>query len=79
MIPAFLWSLMAHHPGPADPRLLEWIKHRLDQIFGFGPWTVVVIFGLVLVAIPLVLVAFYLTQRRHLSQGLDDSPVDRGG
>ena len=79
MMTAFLWSLVAHHPGPADPRLLEWIKHRLDQIFDFGPWTVVVIFGVVLVAIPLVLVTFYLSQRHRLSQDFDDSPGAHAG
>ena len=71
--------MLAHHPGPADPALLEWIKHVLDQIFDFGPWTVVAIFGLVVVATPLALVGFYLSQRRHLSPGLDDSPGDRAG
>lgn len=79
MIPTFLWSVLAHHGGPADPRLLEWIKHRLDQIFDLGPWTLVVILGLVLVAIPLAVITIYLTQRRRFSPGFDDSPGDPAG
>ena len=59
--------------------MLEWIKHRLDQIFDFGPWTVVVIFGLVLMAIPLAMVAIYLSQRRHLSPAQNDTPGDHAG
>ena len=52
MLPAFLWSALTHHEGSADPRLLAWIKLRLDQLVDVGPWTVVGVLGLVLVAMP---------------------------
>ena len=79
MIPAFLWPVLAHQGEGADPRLLEWIKHTLDQLLDLGPWTVVVVVGLVLVCMPLAVVVIYLTQRRRLSPGLDDSPGDPAG
>jgi hypothetical protein len=76
MLPAFLWSVLTHHEGSADPRLLAWIKLRLDQLVDVGPWTVVGVLGLVLVALPLALVAFYLTQRRRIPPELKDAPGD---
>jgi hypothetical protein len=32
---------------------------------GMGPWTIVTLLGLLVVAIPLSIVVFYLTQRRR--------------
>ena len=61
-----LWMSVAAHQGEAaDPRLLEWIKHRLDDLLGLGPWTAVVLLGGIIVAIPLGVMGFYLYQRRR--------------
>lgn len=61
----FLWSIASHHSEPADPDLLNWIKHFLDSFFGFGPWIVVLLLGALIVAMPLGVMCFYLVQQRR--------------
>ena len=58
-----LLSVLAHHSEAADPELIEWIKHQIDAIFGLGPATIVIVLGLVIVAMPLAVVGFYLVHR----------------
>ena len=65
MPPAILLSLALHHGEAADPELLEWIKDLLDQILGLGPWTVVAFVALLIVALPIALVLFYVLQNRR--------------
>ena len=72
--PMYLWSVAAHHGEAADPRLLGWIKHLLDQMLGLGPWTVVAGLGLIVVAIPVAVVAVYLFQIRRYPQRLGKKP-----
>ena len=60
-----LLSVAAHHGDAADPELLEWIKDRLDHILGLGPWVIVGLLGLVIVALPLSLMVLYMVQRRQ--------------
>ncbi len=62
---AFISSILAHQSGAADPELLHWIKERIDQLFGPGPWAVVAVMGLVIVSIPVVIVVFYLLQTKR--------------
>ena len=57
-------TMSAHH-GEADPTLLAWIKDLLDQLIGLGPWTVVILIGVLILAMPAGLSAFYLIQRRR--------------
>ncbi len=64
-------SVTAHH-GEADPRLLAWIKDLLDQLIGLGPWTVVVLIGLLILAMPIGLSVFYLVQQRRDAAGVED-------
>lgn len=66
MFNLILWSIPAHHPGSADPDLLEWIKFRLDHLLDLGPWAVVALLGLVVLLIPISVVTLYLVQRRRL-------------
>ena len=64
-------SVMAHH-GEADPRLLVWIKDLLDQLIGLGPWTVVALIGLLILAMPIGLSVFYLVQQRRAAASSKD-------
>ncbi|MBI4219779.1 MAG: hypothetical protein HY682_06515 [Chloroflexi bacterium] len=57
-------SVPAHHGEPADPTLLEWIGDRLRDLISLGPLAAAVLFGVVILAIPAVLLAWYLLQRR---------------
>jgi hypothetical protein len=73
---AMLLSALSHH-GEADPTLLEWIKGVLDHLIGLGPWTVVILLGLLVLAIPAGVIVFYLAQQRQaLTPG--PSPSDEG-
>jgi len=65
MLWATLLSVSFHHGEVADPTLLEWIKTRLDDLLNLGPWAVVIILGIVIAAIPVGVVAFYLLQQRR--------------
>ena len=76
MLPAILWTVLGHHGEAADPTLMLWVKHRLDQLLDLGPWTVVGLLGLLLLAMPVALVAFYLTQRRHMPSAPVNPTVD---
>ncbi len=64
-------SVAAHH-GEADPRLLVWIKDLLDQLIGLGPWTVVALIGVLILAMPIGLSAFYLVQQRRNAASIQD-------
>ncbi len=75
---AMILSVPGHHGEAADPELLAWIKQLLDQVLGSAGWVVVVIVGVALVAFPIGLVLFYITQlRRDRSdnyQATEDGP-----
>ena len=74
---AFLSFILAHHGDAADPELIHWIKERLDQLFGLGPWAVVVVMGLIIVSIPLFVVVVYLLQAKRRSAA-EASPDQEG-
>jgi hypothetical protein len=46
------FELLLHHSEYIDPTLVDWIKHEIDDIFGLGPATIVVVLGLVTLAFP---------------------------
>lgn len=58
-------SVSGHHGEAANPELLAWIKQLLDHILGSSALVVVMAVGLALVAFPVGLVLFYLTQLRR--------------
>jgi hypothetical protein len=62
-----LLSIFRHAAGPGDPVLLDWIKHKIDSVLGLGPEVIVIGLGLVVIAMPVAIMAVYLTQRT--SQG----------
>ena len=57
--------ILAHQGDAADPELLHWIRERLDQIFGIGPWVVVAIMGFIILSIPVFIIVFYLFQAKR--------------
>lgn len=59
--------ILAHQGDAADPELIHWIKERLDQIFGPGPWVVVAIMGVIIIAIPVFVTVVYLLQAKRRS------------
>ncbi|MCI0801129.1 MAG: hypothetical protein J4N75_10400 [Chloroflexi bacterium] len=74
---AWLFSfLLAHQGDAADPELLHWIKERLDQIFGSGPWVVVAVMGLIILSIPVFVVVVYFMQANRRSAAV---PLDQDG
>ncbi len=63
-------GLILHHAEYVDPTLIDWIKDKIDQIFGVGPTTIVIVLGLVTVAFPVALMALALRRaRRARSRG----------
>ncbi len=62
-------SVPGHQGEAADPELLAWIKQLLDHVLGSAGWVVVAIVGLGLVAFPIGLILFYLTQQRRDRSG----------
>ena len=74
---AWLFSfLLAHQGDAADPELLHWIKERLDQVFGSGPWVVVAVMGLIILSIPVFVVVVYFMQANRRSAAV---PLDQDG
>ncbi len=53
-----------HHSEPTDPELLDAIVHKLSEILPLGPTAVVALLGLVVAAVPLVLLLLVARQRR---------------
>ncbi|HCP22724.1 MAG: hypothetical protein FI717_02510 [SAR202 cluster bacterium] len=62
---ALVGFILAHSGESADPELLHWIKERLDQIFGSGPWVVVILMTAIIFAMPLTVAAVYLLQSKR--------------
>lgn len=59
----FFLSILAHHSEPGDPILMDWIRHQIDAILGFGPSTIVFGLGAVIVLMPLVIISVFLYDR----------------
>ena len=58
-----LFSPPAHESGPGDPALLGWIKDQLDALIHLEPLVIVVMLGLLIFAIPAVILAVYARER----------------
>ena len=64
--PARLFSMILLHQGDAaDPELIHWLKERMDEIFGVGPWAMVGATAAIVVAIPVAIGIFYFYQQRR--------------
>ena len=58
-----LLSILAHHSEPGDPMLIDWMLHLFHSVVSLGPLAVVIVLGVVIVAIPIIIMAAFLTQR----------------
>ena len=58
-------SVPGHHGEAADPEMLAWFKQLLDHALGSAAWVIIAVVGLALVAFPVGLILFYLTQQRR--------------
>lgn len=56
-----------HHAEPGDPILLGWIKEQLDALIHLEPQVIVVTIGLVIFAVPVVILVAYARARSHRS------------
>lgn len=73
MLGKILAALGQHH-GEADPTLLQWIMAALSHILvgtlGFNELTIVIIIGMVILAIPaLIVIAYWASSRRASPPG----------
>ena len=71
MMSAFLSVVLlsvGHHHGEADPTLLDWIMTALSHILlgtlGFTELTVVIIIGIIILAMPALIVVAYWANTR---------------
>lgn len=61
-----LYRLFPLHQGDAaDPELIHWLKDRMDEILGLGPWAMVGLMGGLVIAIPVGIGLFYYYQQRR--------------
>ena len=58
-----LLSVLGHHSEPGDPVLIDWVLHLFYGVVGLGPLAIVIVLGVVIVAIPVAIMAAFLTQR----------------
>ena len=58
-----LLSILAHHSEPGDPVLIDWMLHLFHSVVSLGPLAIVIVLGVVIVAIPITIMAAFLTQR----------------
>ena len=58
-----LMSILGHHSEPGDPVLIDWLLHLFQSVISLGPLAVVIVLGVVIVAIPVLIMAAFLTQR----------------
>ena len=58
-------SILLHMGDAADPELIHWLKERMDEIFGVGPWVMVGTMGAIVIAIPVAIGLFFYYQQRR--------------
>lgn len=54
---------LAHHSEPGDPELLEWIRHQIDGVLGMGPVHIAVLFGSLILVIPVGIGVVFILNR----------------
>ena len=58
-----LLSVLGHHSEPGAPVLIDWMLHLFNSVVSLGPLAIVIALGVVIVAIPVLIMAAFLTQR----------------
>ena len=56
---------LLHQGDAADPELIHWLKDRMDEILGVGPWAMVAVTAGIVIAIPTAIGLFYFYQQRR--------------
>ena len=54
-----------HQGDAADPELIHWLKDRMDEIIGLGPWAMVGLMAGLVIAVPVGVGLFYYWQQRR--------------
>ena len=57
--------ILLHQGDAADPELIHWLKDRMDEIFGVGPWVMVGAIAGIVIAIPAGIGLFYYYQQQR--------------
>jgi len=60
-----LFAAVLHHSEAIDPTLAEWIRHKIDDVLGLEPGTIVAILGVAILAFPIWLGISAARQRRR--------------
>ena len=63
-----LLNILGHHSEPGDPVLIDWMLHLFYSVVNLGPLAIVIIIGVVIVAIPILIMAAFLSQRAKYNQ-----------
>ena len=58
-----LLSVLKHHSEPGDPVLIDWLLHLFHSVVNLGPLAIVIALGAIIVFIPVVIMAAFITQR----------------
>ena len=59
--------VLAHHTEPVDPDLVDWLRHKIDDVLGLDSAVMVYMLGAVIIVFPLILLALVWRQRRRES------------
>jgi hypothetical protein len=60
--------VLAHHTEPVDPKLVDWLRHKIDDLLGVDSVVMVAALGAVIVLFPVVLLTLVWIQRRRGSR-----------
>lgn len=78
---AAIMAALGQHHGEADPTLLQWIMAALSHILvgtlGFTELTIVIIIGMMILAIPALIVIAYWASTRRAAPRQVSAPAER--
>ena len=79
IVMSFVFAMVGRHHGEADPTLLQWIMRALDHIliggFGLSQLTIVIGIGLIILAIPALIVISYWAGTRRTQRATSEMGV----
>ncbi len=58
---------LLHHGEPADPVLLGWLQHKIDSILNLGPGAAALLFGAIILLIPILILVFFWLNANNTS------------